>query len=274
MGSTGRKVLGVLKPGSMAVLRVVLAGCAVLLGGRAAQGQTAASWDPGRPNMTRAALEDLLARYEQATASPGYTEEMRERARYEASLIRARLEEGDFQVGDRILLVLEGEEQLSDTFAVAPGPALLLPVVGEIPLKGVLRSELEDHIREHLTRFYRNPVVRARALIRIEVYGEVTRPGFYVLAPETPVTDLLMRAGGMTREADQRSIRVERGDRTIWGAEALRQAIIEARTLDQLSVRAGDRLVVPRKSTWSLGEMLRVGAFVLPSVVTLVTLLR
>src|SRR5690606_11775882 len=124
-------------------------------------------------------------------------------------------------------------------------------------------SELEDHIREHLTRFYRDPVVRARALIRIEVFGEVTRPGFYVLAPETPVTDVLMLAGGMTREAEQRSIRVERGDQTIWGAEALRQAIIEARTLDQLSVRAGDRLVVPRQGSWSFTEMLRLAAFTL-----------
>jgi len=274
MSSTGRIVLGVLRPGSAAGLRVVLAACAVLLGGPAAQGQTLASWDPGRPNMTRAALEDLLARYEQATTSAGYTEDLRERARYEASLIRTRLVEGDFQVGDRVLLLVEGEQELSDTFAVAMGPALLLPVVGEIPLKGVLRSELEDHIREHLKRFYRDPVVRARALIRIEVAGEVERPGFYVLAPETPVTDVLMLAGGMTREAAQRSIRVERGDETIWGAEALRQAIIEARTLDQLSVRAGDRLVVPRQRSLGFGEMLRVAAFVLPSVVTLVTLLR
>src|SRR5690348_4047544 len=71
-------------------------------------------------------------------------------ARPEAALIRSRLESGDFQTGDRILVRVEGEPQLSDTFTVAPGPALELPQVGSLALSGVLRSELQSRLETHL----------------------------------------------------------------------------------------------------------------------------
>src|SRR2546426_6307818 len=55
-----------------------------------------------------------------------------------------------FQVGDRILLKVEGDSQFSDTFTVGPGPGLTLPVIGEIPLVGVRRADVrsEEHTSE------------------------------------------------------------------------------------------------------------------------------
>ncbi|OYV71887.1 MAG: hypothetical protein B7Z72_05980, partial [Gemmatimonadetes bacterium 21-71-4] len=49
---------------------------------------------------------------------------------------------GDFRVGDRILMTVEGEPQLSDTFTVVPGPAIDLPVIGTVPLTGVKQTGL------------------------------------------------------------------------------------------------------------------------------------
>src|SRR5690606_11495361 len=144
----------------------------------AGSGRTAA-WAPAQLHMTRESLEELLARYEQATRSTAYSEELRARARYEAGLIRVRLEEGDFQVGDQIQLAVEGQPELTSTFQVAPGRVLILPVIGEIPLKGVLRSELEDHLTKSLGRFIVEPKVRATSQIRISILGQVASPGFY-----------------------------------------------------------------------------------------------
>src|SRR5712692_3561181 len=66
----------------------------------------------GSTLATRASLEETLARLERDGS-----------AHAEAALIRSRLDGGDFQMGDRILLKVEGERQLSDTFTVGPGPA-------------------------------------------------------------------------------------------------------------------------------------------------------
>jgi len=213
-----------------------------------ASAQTGTEWDARRSQMTRSALEELLAQYEGVGGSSAYSDDLRERARYEADLIRTRLREGDFQTGDQILLEVEGETALTGRFVVEPGPKLVLPVIGEVPLKGVLRSELEAHLHEHVSRFIVNPVVRARALIRISIFGAVAHPGFHVSPADALLTDVLNQAGGPAANANLEKMRVERSGEKIWGEAALQQAIIEGRTLDQLSMRAGDRIVVPAQS--------------------------
>src|SRR5687767_10452918 len=101
-----------------------------------------------------------------------------------------------FQAGDRVLLTVEGDSVLSDTFTVVAGPALRLPDIGEISLAGVARSGLEAHLTRELGRYIKDPVVEARALIRVSVAGEVTRPGFYAVPIDLVLPDALMLAGG------------------------------------------------------------------------------
>jgi len=232
-------------------IRLLLIVTLVLLAVSPAGGQNS-SQDPYGPNVTRERLQALLAEYEEAAASSAYSSRFRAQAKREAELIRARLEMGDFQVGDRIVLRVEGEAAFNETFTVSAGPEVVLPMVGPIPLHGVLRSELEEHLREQIGRYIRNPVVYARALIRVSILGAVGRPGFYSVSPESLVTDVLMEAGGPRDNANLTSIRIERGNERLWSGEELEQAIIEGRTLDQLYVRAGDRIVVPesRRIGW------------------------
>lgn len=220
---------------------------AVLLaaGGPAWPQQTAA--DPRRGYATRPDLQELLDLYQKAADSPAYSPALRSRAQSEADLIRERLERGDFQVGDRILLTVEGEAALSDTFVVAEGPVLRLPTMKDISLAGVLRSELETHLRNQVDRVVLNAQVSSRSLVRISIVGAVARPGFYTTHSETLVGDALMLAGGPAANARIDGLTIERAGRRLWSGETLQQVIIEGRTLDQLGVRAGDRLVVPQR---------------------------
>jgi polysaccharide export outer membrane protein len=165
----------------------------------------------------------------------------------EAATIRQRLEEGDLRVGDRVLLLVEGHTQLSDTFNVVAGRKLVLPDIGDVPLAGVLRSELQEHLTAQLGRFVRNPTVRVRSLIRLEVLGLVAAPGFYAIPSDVLVTDALMLAGGPAPDADIDRVRLQRGREVLWEGDRLRAAVIEGRTLDQLGVRAGDGIFVPEK---------------------------
>lgn len=210
-----------------------------------AQGQD--TWDPLRVYMTREALEGLLSRLESASKSTVYTAALKRRGSFEAALIRTRLEQGDFQVGDRILLTVENEVALSDTFTVAQGQVLRLETVGDVPLKGVLRSELESYITKFLSQYLRDPVVTARSLIPLTIHGGVGQPGFYTVPSEALLPDAIMLAGGFSPAAKITEVRVERGAKRIWDAEPLQEAITEGRTLDQLNMRGGDRIFVPQR---------------------------
>ena len=211
--------------------------------GAAAQQTT--TWDARQVQVSRAELDSLLAQYDQAASAGAYSSDLRDQARREATLIRTRLAEGDFQAGDQIALMVEGEEKLSTGYVVQPGPALVLPDIGRISLRGVLRSELEDHLKTEIGRFIRDPTVMARSSMRLMITGGVGKAGYHVLATNTVFPDALTTAGGTGGNATLEEIRVERAGRVIWEGNALQQAIIEGRTLDQLSMRAGDHIIVP-----------------------------
>lgn len=233
-------------------------------------------WNADGVQLSRAELEEILSRYESTVESRAYSAELREGARREAELIRARLEQGDFQVGDQVSLSVEGEETLTGVFTVASGPALVLPVIGSISLRGVLRSELETHLREELSRYIRDPVVHARASIRLMITGGVAKAGYYVVPTNIVVSDLFSVAGGTSSSADLQRLRVERRNEPIWTGAVLQQAIIEGRTLDQMSIRAGDHVIVPEKGvganqTWT---RLRNVTMVLTPLIVILRLFR
>lgn len=230
--------------------------------------------DPFGVTVSRAELDSLLAHYDRLEAEGGTRGEAREQARQEAALIRARLRDGDFSVGDQVSLEVEGEAALTGAFTVQPGPALVFPNIGRISLSGVLRSELQRHLETELARFIRDPVVRARSSIRLLVSGGVAKGGFHVVPTGTVFTEVLMVAGGPTPDAKLKQIRVERADSVIWNDWALGQAIIEGRTLDQLSIRAGDHIVVPTEEESSgFSNTVRSMAVVIGPVAVLVAAL-
>jgi polysaccharide export outer membrane protein len=226
---------------------IVLAAALFVAAAPARAAQSPDAWDPGRILVTRVDLEDLLRRLEATAASPAYSQSLRDRARAEAVQIRARLADGDFRVGDRITLVVATEATLTDTFDVREGRVLRLPMIGDVPLSGVLRSELEEHLRAAIGRFIKDPEVHARSLIRLSLLGEVARPGYYAVPTDMVLSDALMLAGGPTGSAKLTKIRIERSGAPIMGNEGLQQAIAQGRTIEQLSLRAGDQVVVPRK---------------------------
>jgi polysaccharide biosynthesis/export protein len=249
---------------------------ALFLAGAAAPlaGQQAIEWDAAREQMSRAELEDLLVRLEANLSSTAYSARLRGQVDQAAEMIRRRLAEGDFQIGDRIVLQVEREPDLSDTLTVRSGRIVSVPVVGDVSLQGVLRSELEEHLTTHIARFVREPRVHAQSLIRISVHGEVESPGFYVVPADVLVTDALMMAGGPTREANLTNLRIERGSSAIWEGSLLQDAVIQGRTLDQLNIQAGDRLMVPlevRRSGWDTFQIIAASAGALGSLALLVT---
>src|SRR6267143_1163513 len=189
-----------------------------------------------------------------------------------ANRVAAQAPRTAFQVGDRILLRVEGDSALTDTFTVVAGPALRLPNIGEISLAGVPRADLEPHLTRELGRYINDPVVQARALIRVSVAGEVTRPGYYAVPIDLVLTDALMLAGGATQRARVDRLSIRRGNSAVWSGNRLQTAIARGATLEQLDLRGGDRIQVPGgdpESKWRIVSMIVGGIATTVGVVAL-----
>ena len=191
-----------------------------------------------QPMATRAdltALADRLARGSEVD-------------RNKAAGLRARLKEGDFHPGDRIRLVLDGNVTQDDTIPVVAGSKIQLKDIGEIPLSGVLRSELQAHMSTQLARYIKDVRVRATPLVRLSVLGPVAKPGFYYMPPDITLGDAVMRAGGPGGNADLNKSVVRRNTAELYDSRNTRTAMNEGLTLDQLSLRDGDSIEVGEKS--------------------------
>jgi protein involved in polysaccharide export with SLBB domain len=183
------------------------------------------------------------------TAEMQAAEARNEKAR--ATLIRARLERGDFREGDRIIVRIEGSAGVSDTLTVRPGNRLELPQMNDVSLDGVLRSELVPKLTVHVAQYLRNPVVRATPLVRVGVLGSVSRPGYYYTSAEVPLTDVLMMAGGPAADADLKKTTIRRGSEMIVDEAKAQNALSQGTSLDMLHMIAGDAIEVGRKTQFN-----------------------
>jgi hypothetical protein len=192
----------------------------------------------------------------------------------EAFLLRSRLQRGDFQDGDRIVVQLLGTVQLNDTITVRAGKMLPLPRMGDMPLDGVLRSELNDRLSSYLAKFLRDSTARAIPLVRLAVLGQVREPGFYYTPADVLLSDVLMKAGGPASDANLNGMVIRRSGETIWNDKDTRTAVTDGLSLDRLHLRAGDEIYVPQESHFNWSTILQAGAIATSLIVTVVTLSR
>ncbi|HEV8380690.1 MAG TPA: SLBB domain-containing protein [Gemmatimonadales bacterium] len=208
----------------------------------------------------------------------------------EISALEQRLESGDFRVGDRVLIRVEDplpvtpaggggtssakspEQQLSDTFTVNGAQALPLPLLGDISLRGVLRSEIEPYLTTQIGTRIRDPEVHARALIVVAVSGGVLKPGYYAVSPDALVGAVINAAGGGIKEGKITDLKIVHHGTTIWKSRALQRAIAEGRTLDDLQVQPGDVIAVGLRD--SPVNALRTIAVILSIPVAILTISR
>lgn len=186
----------------------------------------------------------------------------------QADEIARRLRDGDFITGDRIVLHVQGEPTLNDTLIVRGEQALPMPGLPDMPLHGVLRSELRERVGTHLKQFLRDPQFSVTPLIRLAVVGEVARPGFYSLAPDARVTDAIMLAGGPTANGDLSRLKLSRAGHPLASEEQMRDIVARGLSLDLAGVTPGDALVVGQRARRDPQLFFQAGTVLLTAVST------
>ncbi|MDZ4257058.1 MAG: polysaccharide biosynthesis/export family protein [Gemmatimonadales bacterium] len=198
-----------------------------------------------RSKTTRVDLQNSLAEIEAGLAAGSYDEITRATRQAEAAMIRKRLNEGDIFAGDVVMLQVSGDSRMDNSYAVTPERTIQVPGAGEISVAGLLRSELEERLTEVMGRFVRNPTVRAEPLMRVQISGAVSRPGFYTVPTSMPIPDLLMQfANGPTQRSDMGRSKIRRGGEQILSGSAVEEAIRLARSIDAMNLQAGDEIFV------------------------------
>ena len=222
------------------------------LSAQTAVAQATPAAQPTRRPSRRQDLETYAASLEQRAKAEKDPTRRAELLRI-AAVVRARLTQGDFLPGHRILLFVGGDSALVDTFTVRSDQKLQLPDLPDISLAGVLDSELQGYLKTQLAQYIRDPDVRAQALLRVSVSGDVGSPGFYSVRTDTPVSDVIMTAGGPSGTADMSKVVLRRGKDVVVKKDGIQEAFRSEMTMTDIGARPGDELYVPAKpqgSNW------------------------
>jgi polysaccharide biosynthesis/export protein len=106
--------------------------------------------------------------------------------------------------GDKLRVVVYGQEGLTNTYAIDAGGAITMPLIGQVPARGRTPAALAANIAAKLRLGYiREPSVA----VEIETYrpffilGEVAAPGQYPYVPNMTVESAIAIAGGFSPRA-------------------------------------------------------------------------
>ena len=115
--------------------------------------------------------------------------------------------------GDRLRVVIYGQEGLTNTYTVDAGGSITMPLIGAVRARGLTPAELAAAVTARFKKGYlREPYVAAE----VESYrpffilGEVAAPGQYPYVPNTTVESAVAIAGGFTPRAQRNSMELTR----------------------------------------------------------------
>jgi polysaccharide export outer membrane protein len=111
--------------------------------------------------------------------------------------------------GDKLRVVVYGQEGLTNTYAIDAGGSITMPLIGAVPARGRTPAGLAAAITAKLRNGYiREPSVA----VEIESYrpffilGEVAAPGQYPYVPNMSVESAVAIAGGFSPRARRDSV--------------------------------------------------------------------
>lgn len=115
--------------------------------------------------------------------------------------------------GDRLRIVVFGQENLSRSYSVDGGGFISMPLIGAVRARGITTFQLEDTIAAQLkTKYVKDPKVT----VEIQTYrpffilGEVRRPGQFPYVNGMTVQTAVAIAGGYTERAREKKVKLTR----------------------------------------------------------------
>ena len=144
--------------------------------------------------------------------------------------------------GDRVRVLVFGQEDLSGEFEIDGTGSISMPLIGQVSAMGLSTPQLEQAITERLADgFLREPRVSAEVTNYrpFYIYGEIGRPGEYQYSSGLTVMNAVAAAGGFTYRANKRVVYIKSVDGADEQAYQLNSQVM-VRPGD--SIRIGERI--------------------------------
>jgi protein involved in polysaccharide export with SLBB domain len=170
-----------------------------------------------------------------------------------------------------------GSEYKTDTVMIRSDGTISYSFVDDLPVEGLTAREVDERLTERMSRFIRKPridvVVKEFNSKSALVMGEIgslryaqyqAASGRVFLKGKTTLLDVLVMAGGYTKDADIKRVKLIRGDK-IWYIN-LYDLIYRGETEQNVIVDDGDVVDVPElpeygERVYVLGEVSRQGVY-------------
>jgi len=114
----------------------------------------------------------------------------------------------EYKIGPKDLLEIRvfGLDEMNQTVRVSEEGRITLPLLGEIVVDGLSKTELEKKLSQLLgEKYLQNPQVtvfiREYQSKRVSVLGAIEKPGPYELLGRQTLLQIISQAGGLTRDA-------------------------------------------------------------------------
>jgi polysaccharide export outer membrane protein len=144
------------------------------------------------------------------------------------------------------------EPDISRPVTVRSDGKISLPLVGELQAGGQTPKQLEQEIAKKLTSYISEPevtvMVQETKSQRINILGQVARPGAYQLTSSMTVLDAIATAGGFKDFAKQKNIYIlrQKPDGTQERLPFNYKDVIKGKNVEQnIRLEARDTVVVP-----------------------------
>jgi polysaccharide export outer membrane protein len=157
--------------------------------------------------------------------------------------------------GDVFDLRIMGEEKQPVTFTVAPDGSADLPLVGRVMCAGLEPQQLSDAVKQRLVReeILVRPIVSVNVKEynskRVEVLGEVQKPGSIPLQPGMTLLRAISLSGGLTSLAERDSVTIRRKVKGATVADTVSVRDIIDNRIPDVPLQAGDSIYIPQRFT-------------------------
>jgi polysaccharide export outer membrane protein len=166
-----------------------------------------------------------------------------------------------FQPGDAIRIQVwdlyqaqGGNINISGDYPINASGCIIMPLLGEIKVRGLTVYELMNTLVEKLKPYLHNPYVEVHPLIRVTMQGAFGRPGSYRVDPTGSLWDLVAEAGGPAANADLRKMVVERGGKVV--IKDLLKSFENGYSLEDVGVESGDQIILRGHGALDIGTLL------------------
>ena len=155
--------------------------------------------------------------------------------------------------GDEVIIDVFGRNQTTLRSTISPEGSINVDVLGPLYLNGMTVDEANAYLKKRLSQIYgglsgssgtdmRLSLGQIRS-IQVNVLGDVTHPGTYVLSAFASAFHALYRAGGVKDPGTLRNIKVVRGDKVV-GTLDVYEYLSKGSSSTNIRLEEGDVILV------------------------------